>query len=141
MKIIIHLKDIYPDCVTEDPLFEVDQEIADVFADYRRLMHAQAEQQRYNHVVFRNLESYSDSSTATSSMSPQEMLEHREAMEDLYAAINTLSESQKRRIIACYILGMSQADIARAEGTNRKTVCESIQRALGQLRKNLQNFS
>ena len=51
-------------------------------------------------------------------------------MEQLYTALNQLPEKQRRRIDAFYFLGMSQAEIASAEGVDKSSVSESIERGL-----------
>ncbi len=44
-------------------------------------------------------------------------------------ALNSLPETQGRRVEAHFILGMSKADIARAEGVAKSRVSESIERS------------
>lgn len=52
-------------------------------------------------------------------------------------ALNSLPETQGRRIEAHYILDMSKADIARAEGVSEKNVRQSIKRGLQNMRQYL----
>lgn len=61
---------------------------------------------------------------------PDELYECKLTMEQLYTALNQLPEKQRRRIDAFYFLGMSQAEIASAEGVDKSSVSESIERGL-----------
>jgi RNA polymerase sigma-70 factor (ECF subfamily) len=72
--------------------------------------------------------------------SPAEEYERQEALAELYAAISSLPDKQGKRIYAHFFLGMSKAEIARAEGVSAFTVWQSIERALTSLRKKLDGF-
>jgi len=58
----------------------------------------------------------------------------------LCRALNSLPEAQGKRIEAHYILGMSKADIAKAEGVRESAVRESIERGLQNMKKYLRNL-
>jgi RNA polymerase sigma-70 factor (ECF subfamily) len=60
--------------------------------------------------------------------------------EQLYAAISSLPEKQAKRIYAKYILGLSQAEIARAEGVAESAVGQFIARGLLRLEKRLKKI-
>jgi RNA polymerase sigma-70 factor (ECF subfamily) len=72
--------------------------------------------------------------------SPAEEYERKEALTELYAAIASLPDKQAKRIYAHFFLGMSKAEIARAEEVSAFTVRQSIVRALASLRKKLKDF-
>lgn len=63
-------------------------------------------------------------------LTPEEHLEAQELRAALYAAISRLPAAQARRVYPHYILGISKADLARAEGVERSVVCRSIERGL-----------
>ena len=70
--------------------------------------------------------------------SVQEIIEQHMEEEKLYAALNQLTEKQRKRVYAHYILGIKQSDIAKMEGTSVSTVYESIRRGLRRLGKILE---
>lgn len=53
----------------------------------------------------------------------------------IYKGLSKLPVKQRQRIYAHFFLGMSKADIARAEGTDASSVRKSINRGLHQLKK------
>ena len=55
-------------------------------------------------------------------------MEDRENRAVLYAAIDQLPPVQARRVYAHYILGISRADLARAEGVGISRISNSIDR-------------
>ena len=59
----------------------------------------------------------------------------------LCRALNSLPDTQGRRIEAYYILGMSQREIAKAEGVNERNVRLSIKKGLAAMKKYLQRKS
>ena len=64
-----------------------------------------------------------------------EMLERKERHCRLCRALNSLSDKQGRRIEAHIILGMSQRDIARAEGVSERNVRQSIKKGLAHMKE------
>jgi RNA polymerase sigma-70 factor (ECF subfamily) len=58
----------------------------------------------------------------------------------LCRALNSLPEIQGRRIEAHYILGKSQAEIAKAEGVTKGSVSISIQKGLEAMKKYLKKL-
>ena len=71
-------------------------------------------------------------------LTPEEIIEGRELRAALYSAIARLPAAQARRVYAHYILGISKADLARAEGVERSVVCRSIERGLVALKNILE---
>ena len=74
------------------------------------------------------------------SITPWEVYERKLTLEELHAAITKLPDKQAKRLNAYYFLGMSKAEIARAEGVNKSQVSRSINRALESLKKYLKNL-
>ena len=54
----------------------------------------------------------------------------RETTFALYDALTQLPPTQARRVYQHYLLGMSKAEIAAAEGVGRSRICCSIERGL-----------
>jgi RNA polymerase sigma-70 factor (ECF subfamily) len=71
---------------------------------------------------------------------PDEVLEQKSAKRALHTAIASLPDKQAKRIYAHFFLGMSKAEIARAEGVSGYTVRQSIDRALASLQKTLEKI-
>ena len=67
------------------------------------------------------------------------MYERKVTAEQLHAAIASLPDKQAKRIYAHYILGMSKAEIARAEGVAENAVKDAIGRGLKRMEKYLKN--
>ena len=68
---------------------------------------------------------------------PQELLERMERFCDLWNALNTLPETQGRRVDACVILGRSYREVALEEGVNESSVRESVKAGLENMKKYL----
>ena len=55
----------------------------------------------------------------------------------LWNALNSLPETQGRRVDACVILGKSYREVARAEGVDKSAVRRSVLSGLEQMKKYL----
>lgn len=126
----INLRDVYPFYNT-DLLVEVPDEVADALVEAKR------EEENARRRMYRHKAQYSldrgdgiEHNALFLSPSPAELFEEKLEIEALYAALSTLPPKQGRRVYAHYILGMSNAGIARAEGITERNVRESINRAL-----------
>lgn len=136
----INLRDYYP-FIHSDLFLEVSEEVAAALAD------AERRERNYRRRVFYNKAHYSldagdgiENEALFRSLSPCEIYERKLTMEQLYAAIDALPEVQARRIYAYYILGVSQTEIARAEGVANGRVSESIKRGLRNMEVFLKNI-
>ena len=69
-------------------------------------------------------------------LSPPEIYERKATNQELYAAMNSLTGKQAKRVYAHYFLGMSKSAIATAEGEDESTIRKSIK--VGLLR--MKNF-
>ena len=138
--VTINLKNFYP-WYTHDEYVDVSDEVAEeLFADKR---YEKANRRR----VYRNKAQYSldagdgiENAVCQSDPPPCEVIEHGQNTCRLCRAINSLPETQGKRIEAHYILGMSKADIAKAEGVRESAVRESIERGLQNMKKYLRNL-
>ena len=133
----INLKDFYA-WYTHDEYIEVSDEVA---AELRADKLYEAAYQRR---VIRNKAQYSldcddgiEYSACLSEPTPQELLERMERFCDLWNALNTLPETQGRRVDACVILGRSYRDVAFEEGVNESSVRESVKAGLENMKKYL----
>lgn len=72
-------------------------------------------------------------------LTPPEIYEKKIANQELYAALNSLSDKQARRIYARYFLGMSKYAIAKAEGVDESAVRRSIEAGLLRMEKFLRD--
>ena len=135
----INLKDFYS-WHTHDEYIEVSDEVA---AELRADKLYEAAYQRR---IIRNKAQYSldcddgiEYSACLSEPTPQELLERMERFCDLWNALNTLPETQGRRVDAHFILGMTYREIAQAEGVDKSSVRESVLGGLKSMKKYLQN--
>lgn len=68
---------------------------------------------------------------------PLELLLKAEQAERLNAALRSLSERQRRRLLAFYLDGKSKSQIAKEENVSEGSIRESIRSGLAQLKKSL----
>ena len=133
----INLRDYYPDFYTADCIIEVPDEVAETLDSYK---HTEAAYylRRYRHKAYYSLDRGDgiEKDILFVSLSPGEIYERKVTTEQLHAAIASLPDKQAKRIYAHYILGISQSDIARAEGVDLRNVRKSIDKGL----RNMENF-
>ena len=135
----INLKDFYPWYIHDEYIEVSDEVAAELRADK---LYELSDQRR----VIRNKAQYSldcddgiEYSACLSEPTPQELLERMERFCDLWNALNTLPETQGRRVDACIILGKSYREVAQAEGVNESSVRESVKSGLESMKKYLKN--
>ena len=84
-------------------------------------------------------EEYIDGLTDTTTVYPHEdfadLIIRMDRLNQLYTAIETLSEVQRRRLHLYYFVGLSYRQIAKIEGVNHKAIIQSVKQALYKLRK------
>lgn len=136
----INLKDFYP-WYTHDEYIEVSEEVA---AELRAGRLYEAAHQRR---VTRNRAQYSlncddgiEYSACLSEPTPQELLERMERFYVLWNALNTLPETQGRRVEAHVILGKSYREIALEESVDKSAVRKSVQTGLRNMKNYLRKF-
>lgn len=137
----INLREFYPFYST-DIFVDVPDEVAAALFEAKRLEEA------YRRRMYRYGTQYSldrgdgiEYDIHFVSLSPCEMYERKMTVEQLHAAIASLPDKQGKRIYAHYILGISQADIARAERVGESSINESIKRGLRSMEKYLEKVS
>lgn len=133
----INLRDYYPDFYTTNCIIEVPDEVASLMDAYERA-EAAYYLRRYRHKAYYSLDRGDgiENDILFVSLSPCEIYERKVTVEQLHAAIATLPDKQAKRIYAHYFLGMSKAEIARAECVNVNAVKDAISRGL----KNVEKF-
>lgn len=136
----INLRDFYP-WYTQDEYIDVPDEVAAAMQQAKRL------ERNYIRRVFYNKAHYSldagdgiENDACFSASSFHETVEHGEMMCRLCRALNSLPETQGRRIEAHYILSKSYQAIAKAEGVDESAVRASVKRGLQRMKKFLENF-
>jgi len=136
---LINLRDFYPhhiDCIVDVP-----DEVVAVLCQADRL------EKNYIRCRYRNKAHYSldvgdgiERDALFPPLTPYEVYEQRLQVELLYTALDILPDKQRRRVYAHYILGFSQAEIARIEQISRNAVSLSITAGLRRMEKFLKNF-
>ena len=136
----INLRDYYP-YYTQDMIVEVPDEVAEVFITFERMENAY-KQRTYYHRAFYTLDCSDgiEQSVVFRSLTPEEIYERKLTREQLHAAISSLPDKQAKRIYAHYILGISRAEIAKAEGVSKVAVTYSIQRGMRVLSRKIRGF-
>ena len=136
----INLRDYYSFC-NSDLFIEVSDEVAATLAEDKRREQNYLRRVAYHKAYF-SLDAGDgiENEALFRSLSPCEVYERKLTMEQLYAALDALPDKQGRRIYAHYILGVSQTDIARAEGVGLTAVNNSIERGLKSMEDFLKNI-
>lgn len=136
----INLRDYYP-FYTSDVSVEVPDEVALLLREYALLEEAYRIR-TYRYKAFYSLEGHEgiEREALMRQPTPDEILEQQQTTESLYKALAMLPEKQRNRICAHYFLGMSKAEIAKAEGADASSIRKSINRGLRQLKKYLKKI-
>lgn len=135
----INLRDYYP-FYTHDCFIDVPDEVVELFKEFDR-KEAAYRLRTYRHKAYYSLDRNDgiEHEALFVSLSPHELYERKISMQELHAAISSLPDKQAKRVYAHFILGMSQTEIAKAEGVSKMAVSYSIERALKSLEKFLKN--
>jgi len=134
----INLQDIYPSA--EKSTIDVSDEVLAVFQESKRKERNYNERERRNkayyslHLDDGDIENYA----LFLAPSAEAAAEQKWEMEELYAALDSLPNKQRRRIYAHYILGITKCAIAQTEEVSEASIRESIERGLIRVRKILQ---
>ena len=133
----INLKDFYYWDIV-DELVEVPDEVAEELMASKRREAAHAERVRYNKAYYSlDCDDGIEYSACVAEPTPQELLERMELFCYLCVALNSLPETQGRRVDACVILGKSYSEVARAEGVHESAVRRSVERGLEKMKQYL----
>ena len=122
---------------TEDAFIEVSDEVAAFLEEDKRLQINYAQYNRDNK-AFYSLDAGDGIEAEALNLpeQPDEALERMELERLLKEAMAQLTPAQRRRVLAHFVEGRSQLEIAASEGVVKSTVSEAISRG----RKNLRNF-
>ncbi|MFR1475075.1 MAG: sigma-70 family RNA polymerase sigma factor [Hydrogeniiclostridium mannosilyticum] len=129
----INLKRYYP-YVTDNVVLEVSDEIAAALSMGGRLCDSYKRQKRRNGECSLDTDPGFEADVLRQPMTPDEYMVARETAQALYDALAQLPPIQARRVYQHYILGMSKAEIAAAEGVGRSRICCSIERGLAAMK-------
>lgn len=131
---IINLRDYYS-FYSQDMFVEVSNDVAAQLVAFERNESA-FRRKRARHRAFYSLDRNDGIECLSElvSITPEEYLEHKTNNEELHIALGKLSDKQASRIYAHFILGISQAEIARKEGVSRKAINLSISHGLQRLK-------
>ena len=132
----INLKRYYP-YMTENVMLEVSDEIAATLSMGGRLCDSYKRQKRRNGECSLDTDPGFEADVLRQPMTPDEYIEARETTFALYDALTQLPHTQARRVYQHYLLGMSKAEIAAAEGVGRSRICCSVERGLAAMKNNL----
>ena len=130
----INLKRYYP-YMTENVMLEVSDEIAAALSMGGRLCDSYKRQKRRNGECSLDTDPGFETDVLRQPTTPDEYVEARETTLALYDALAQLPPTQARRVYQHYLLGMSKAEIAAAEGVGRSRICCSIERGLAAMKK------
>lgn len=136
----INLRDLYPDFYNADCIIDVPDEVLAVFVEHER-REAAYRRRMYYHKAHYSLdrEDGIENSIQFVSLSPDEIYTRKLTTQQLHAAIAALPEKQSKRVYAHYILGVSKAEIAKAEGVDVRNIRKAIEKALAHMEKFLKN--
>lgn len=133
----INLREFYP-WYLADEFIDVSDEVAEELRASMRLNAAYAERTRCHKAYYSlDCEDGIEHSACQREPSPQELLERMERFYYLWNALNSLPETQGRRVDAHVILGKTYSEIAREEGVDKSTVRESVLLGLESMKKYL----
>ena len=116
---------------------EVSTAVKELLEQSDRQMCSQQRQDR-RHLI---REEYIDELVDTTAVYPQEdfadLVIRMDRTNQLYAAIETLSEVQKRRLHLYYFVGLSYRQIGEKENVSHNSVARSVEQAIRKLRKHI----
>ncbi|HCX91252.1 MAG TPA: RNA polymerase subunit sigma-24 [Lachnospiraceae bacterium] len=137
---MINLRDYYP-VYTKDTFVEVSDEVAAFLIEDKRLERTYAQYLRY-HKAYYSLDCNDGIETAALHKPPvpDELLIQSEQEQSLERALASLSEVQRRRIIAYFIEGKRKVAIAATEGVDEGAIRRSIVRGLAKMKDFLENL-
>ena len=136
----INLRNYYP-WYKHDEYIEVPDEVA------AELKTDKLYEASYQRQLMRNKAHYSldcddgiEYTACLANPTPQELIERMEMFYYLWNALNSLPETQGRRVDACIILGASYREQARIEGVGKSSIRMSVLYGLENMREYLKNY-
>ena len=135
---IINLRDFYY-WYTQDEYMEVTDDVAEALrASVRCEAAYQRRLSRHKAQYSLDCEDGIEYSACLHEPTPDEVLELKERFCRLWNALNSLPETQGRRVDAHFILGMTYREIAKAEGVDKSAVRGSVLIGIAKMKKYLQ---
>ena len=132
----INLRELYPDIYKADTYLEVTDEVQAVFlADKRAEAAHNRQMYRYKAYYSLDCDNGIEDAVMHRSPTPEEILDDKHLRDQLYAAVMALPDKQAKRIYARFYLGMTPAEIAKADRVDVSRVRDSIRRGLKHLAK------
>ena len=136
---IINLRDFYY-WYTQDEYIEVSDDVAEALrASVRYEAAYQRRLSRHKAQYSLDCEDGIEYSACLRELTPDEVLELKERFCRLWNALNSLPETQGRRVDACIILGKSFSEVALSEGVDESAVRRAVERGLENMKKFLKN--
>lgn len=137
----INLREFFPWYI-QDEFIEVSDEVAAVLRSDKRYEERHYERRKRNRAQYSldagdGIENY----ICEHEPSAQELMDRKEDFVRLCRALNSLPETQGRRIDAHLILGKSIRQIATDEGVSERVVQKAIKLGLENMKSFLKNFS
>ena len=123
---------------TQKIMIEVSSEVNEVLEQTDRTVRSQRRQDRRRVDFTPMTDEFLEISLRTASEDTAAIYEKMERNEELYSAIEQLSEIQKRRICLYYFLGKKQHEIAEVEKVNDSAIGRSLILARKQLKRILE---
>ena len=134
----INLKEYYS-WYTHDEYIEVSEEVAaELQADKRYESSYRRQAKRHNVADSVGNDKKLEYAVCFGEPTPEELLDRAELFYCLWNALNSLPETQGRRVDAHIILGISYRQMAKAEGVDWSSVRESVRTGLASMRKYFQ---
>lgn len=136
--ITVNLKDLYYWC-KEDIFVEITEEMLEA------MKAADRQESAYKRRTYRYKAHYTldmgdgiTNECVIKPETPEEIYIKEETTQEIEAAIENLTEAQKRRLRQRYFDGMKIKQIADMEGVNHSTICYSLHASLKSLKKQTQ---
>ena len=137
----INLRNFYP-WYTHDEFIEVSDELAqELFADKRYAQTHERTQRRNKVLSLDAADNTEAAAMACNNDNPETIFTMMYKHCRLCCALNSLPETQGKRIEAYYLLGKTQAEIAQAQGVTESAINKSIQKGLQNMKIFLKNFN
>ena len=133
----INLKDFYA-WYTHDEYIDVSDDVAAELKADKLYEAAYQRRVRYNKAYYSlDCDDGIEYSACLHEPSPQEILDRKELFFRLWNALNSLPETQGRRVDAHLILGKSYRQIAQEQGVDKSVVRRSVKRGMAAMKRYL----
>ncbi|MFT8890147.1 MAG: sigma-70 family RNA polymerase sigma factor, partial [Ethanoligenens sp.] len=133
--------DYYPHYIS-NCFFEVSDEIAIAFSVFKKREAAYQSRKQYNRAQYSiDRNDGIEDAILHKELSAEDAFERESTITQILNIMATLPNKQARRIYACYFLGLSKTELAKAEGVSRQSISASIRDGLRNIRKILEKSS